>query len=264
MKIVVAVKQVPDTESRIRINSDGTGIVTDELTYVVNPYDEYAVEEAILIREKLGEGHVTVVGLGPEGAKDALRSCLAVGADDAVHVMDPKFDGADTFAAAFALAAAIKTMEYDLVLCGKQAVDDGAHFVGPALAEFLDLPQVTQVTKLEIAADGKSATAHREVEGGSEVIETSLPAIITAEKGLNEPRYAPLKGIMAAKKKEIKVLDADAIGLDAGAVGEAGSKTKITSFFSPPSRPPGRIVEGEVADAVKELVKLLREEAKVI
>jgi electron transfer flavoprotein beta subunit len=264
MKIVVAVKQVPDTESRIRINSDGTGIITDELTYVVNPYDEYAVEEAILIREKMGDGQVTVVGLGPEQAKDALRSCLAVGADDAVHLMDPKFEGGDTYATAVALAAALKTMEYDLILCGKQAVDDGAHFVGAALAQLLDLPQITQVTKLEISEDGKSATAHREVEGGSEVIETSLPAVITAEKGLNEPRYAPLKGIMQAKKKEIKVLDADALGLDAGSVGEAGSKTKVTSYYSPPERPPGRIIEGEVADAVKELVKLLREEAKVV
>ena len=198
MKIIVCVKQVPDTNVLIKVREGGEGIVTDGLAYVVNPYEEYAVEEALRIKEKLG-GEVIVISLGPERVVEAIRTCLAMGADHAIHLPESD-DNLDPLATARVLAEAIKKLEYDLILCGKHAVDDGVAQVGPALAEFLDLPQVTFVRKIEIAEDGQSAIAHREVEEGIQVLKTSLPAVFTAEKDLNEPRYPSLKGMMAAKK----------------------------------------------------------------
>jgi electron transfer flavoprotein beta subunit len=177
---------------------------------------------------------------------------------------DPAFEGADGFATAKALAEVIKKEPYDLILCGKQAVDDDMAQVGPALAELLNLPHVTLITKLEISADKKKAKVDREIEGGKEVIEVSLPAVFTCQKGLNEPRYASLPGIMKAKKKEVKPINLAALGQPADQVGAAGAKTKILRYVPPPSRPPGKVVSGEIAEAAQKLVKLLREEAKVI
>jgi electron transfer flavoprotein beta subunit len=187
-----------------------------------------------------------------------------MGADRAIHLNDPAFEGADGFATAKALAEAIKKESFDLVLCGKQAVDDDMAQVGPALAELLNLPHVTLITKLELMPDQKKARATREVEGGREVIEVSLPAVFTCQKGLNEPRYASLPGIMKAKKKEIKPINLATLGLPADQVGASGSKVKIRKYSPPPSRPPGKMVPGELAEAAKELVRLLREEAKII
>ncbi len=263
MNIIVCMKQVPDTAARIKIGSDGRDIDRSDLSYVVNPYDEYAVEEAIRIKEKVG-GEVVVLCMGPERATEAIRTCLAMGADRGIHFKDEAFEGSDPYVTAKLLAKAISGMEYDLILCGKQAVDDNASFVGPALAERLGIPQATVITNLELAEDQKKITVERETEGGKEVLEVPLPALVTAQKGLNEPRYASLPGIMKAKKKEIKVVDAAALGISPDEVGEKGAREKILALTLPPERQAGKVIPGEPAEAVKELVKLLKEEAKAL
>jgi electron transfer flavoprotein beta subunit len=259
MKIVVCVKQVPDTETRIRIAPEGNAIAEGDVNWIVSPYDEFAIEEALRIREKKG-GEVVLVTAGPERAQSALRTGLAMGADSAVHVKDPLVDAADSMGTAKALAAAIKTLApFDLVLTGQQGVGGDNSQVPGLLAELLDLPQVTVAVKLEIG-EGK-AVVEREIEGAHETWETSLPAVVSAQKGLNEPRYASLKGIMAAKKKTIDVKDAAALGLDAAAL---APKTRVTALELPPPRPAVRMIEGDADTQVKELLRLLHEEAKVI
>jgi electron transfer flavoprotein beta subunit len=259
MKIVVCVKQVPDTEMRIRIAPEGNGIVEADVNWIVSPYDEFAIEEALRIREKKG-GEVVLVTAGPDRAQSALRTGLAMGADAAVHVKDPLVDAADSMGTAKALAAAIRTLApFDLVLTGQQGVGGDNSQVPGLLAELLDLPQVTVAVKVEIG-EGK-AVVEREIEGAHETWETSLPAVVSAQKGLNEPRYASLKGIMAAKKKTIDVKDAKALGLDAAAL---APKTKVTTLELPPPRPAVRMIEGDADTQVKELLRLLHEEAKVI
>jgi electron transfer flavoprotein beta subunit len=257
MRIIVCVKQVPDTETRIRINPAGNGIVEDDINWIVSPYDEFAVEEALKIKEAKG-GEVVLLSLGPERVTSALRSGLAMGADSAVHVKDAAFDATDCLGVARALAAAIKTLEpFDLVLTGQQGVGGDNSQVPGLLAEILDLPQVTVAVKIEILEG--SAKVDREVEGGHEAWETPLPAVISTQKGLNEPRYASLKGIMAAKKKAVKVLDGAALGLSA-----PPPKASIVSMELPPGRPSVRMVQGDPDTQARELVKLLHEEAKVI
>ena len=250
MNIIVCMKQVPDTEAQIRVKPDGSGIVDSDIKFVMNPYDEYGVEEALLLKEKFG-GTVTIVCLGSERAIEAIRTGLAMGADKAVHLDDPAFEGGDAFSTAKALAAAIKGMEYDLIFCGKQAIDDDLAQVGPALAEMLGIPQIVVVTKVEVSEDGKKAKVNRQIIGGEEIIEVPLPAVLTAQKGLNEPRYASLPGIMKAKKKEVKAVKIADLGLDPNAVGKAGAKTQILKMYSPPQRESGKIIEGETADSIK-------------
>jgi len=263
VNIIVCMKQVPDTETLIKIKPDGSGIVTDDIKYVMNPYCEFAVEESLRIKEKFG-GQAILVTMGTARAVEALRTGLAMGADRSIHLNDPAFEGAYGFATARALAEVIKKENFDLILCGKQAVDDDMAQVGAALAEILNLPHATLITKLELFPDKKKAKVEREVDGGREVVEVNLPAVFTCQKGLNEPRYASLPGIMKAKKKEVKPINLATLGLPADQVGAAGSRTKILKYIPPPSRPPGKIVSGEILDAAKNLVKLLREEAKVI
>ena len=264
MNIVVCVKQVPDTESVIKIKPDGSDIVTDDLKYVMNPYDEYGVEEGLQIKEKLG-GEVAILCMGPSRVVETIRTGLAMGADKAVHLDDPAFEGGDAFATAKALAEALKGMEYDLILCGKQAVDDDFSQVGQMLAELLGLPHVSLIQKLEIGDDKKSATVNCQVEGGMAVLDVSLPAVLTTQKGLNEPRYASLPGIMKAKKKPLETKDLAALGLSADNVGCTGSKTMVIKMTPPPERAAGKIIEGEgPEETVPKLVKLLREEAKVV
>ena len=257
MKIIVCVKQVPDTNVMIRVKENGEGIVTDGIAYIVNPFEEYAVEEALRIKEKFG-GEVTLISYGPDRVVEAIRTCLAMGVDHAIHLLQSG-DEWDPLAIARVLSEAIKRLEYDLILCGKQAVDDGSSQVGPALAEYLDLPQATLVRKIEIAEDGKSAVAYREVEEGIQVVKTSLPAVFTAEKDLNEPRYPSLKGMMAEKKIQIQVMDHATLGLS-----NLEPLTKRLKLLPPPERPSGKMLQGEPEEMVKELVQLLREEAKVI
>jgi electron transfer flavoprotein beta subunit len=265
MEIICCLKQVPDTEAEIRPSADNTAINYEGIKFVINVYDEYAVEEALKIKEKLGAGTVTIVTLGPDRAAESIRMGLAMGADKAVHLDDPAFLGSDSYATAKALAAAIKGMPYDLILCGMRAIDDDAFQVGHTLAEFLRLPSVMGIVKLELSADKKKATVHRQVEGGVEVLEVPLPAVLGATKGLNEPRYPSLPGIMKAKKKELKPLKVADVGLSAGDVGKQGVKTHVANFSLPPLRKSGKIVEGGTPEEkAAQLAKLLREEAKVI
>lgn len=264
MNIIACVKQVPSTEAIIKVLPDGSGVDLREVQMVVNPYDEYAVEEALRIKERLGKGEVTIVTMGPAKAKEAIRNCLAMGADKGLHLMDDLFLGSDSLATAMVLAAAVKRLQFDLILCGKQAVDDDQAQTGGQLAELLGIPHVCVVTKLEFAADGRKATVRRQVEGGSEIVECPLPALFTCQKGLNEPRYPSLKGIMGAKKKEITELKASDLGLSPADVGSSGSKMKVIQVLPPPQRSAGKIIQGEPAEAAKELARLLREQAKVI
>ena len=258
-RIVVCVKQVPDTETRIRVAPEGNAILEQDLNWIVSPFDEFAIEEALRIKEARG-GEVVLVTVGPDRAQSALRTGLAMGADAAVHVKDPALDAADTLATARALAAAIKSLApFDLVLTGQQGVGGDNSQVPGLLAELLDLPQVTVAVKLEVQ-DGK-ALVEREVEGARETWETSLPAVISAQKGLNEPRYASLKGIMAAKKKPIEVKDAAGLGLDPSATLPL---TRVVALELPPGRPAVRMIEGDPDTQVRELLRLLHEEAKVI
>jgi electron transfer flavoprotein beta subunit len=258
-KIVVCVKQVPDTETRVRIAPEGDAIVEAEVNWIVSPYDEFAIEEALKIREAKG-GEVVLVTVGPDRAQSALRTGLAMGADSAVHVKDPLLDAADPLATARALAGAIRTLgAVDLVLCGQQGVGGDNSQVPGLLAELLELPQVTVAVKIEIQDSG--AAVEREIEGARETWQTSLPAVISAQKGLNEPRYASLKGIMAAKKKPVQVLDAAGVGLDAAT---AAPKVRLTGLTLPPPRPAVRMIEGDPDTQARELVRLLHEEAKVI
>src|SRR5262245_12385531 len=258
MKMAVCVKQVPDTETRIRVAPDGKGIVDSDINWIVSPYDEFAIEEALRIKEAKG-AEVVLLALGPDRVQTALRNGLAMGADSAVHLKDPLFDGADTLGTARALAAALKALGADLVLLGQQGVG-GDHSQMPGLvAELMDLPQVTMAVKVELG-EGR-ATVEREVEGAHEVWETALPAVISAQKGLNEPRYASLKGIMAAKKKPIETRDAAALGLSAE---ELKPRTSVVALELPPPRPAVRMIEGDAATQARELIRLLHKEAKVI
>jgi electron transfer flavoprotein beta subunit len=259
MNIVVCVKHVPDTEAPIRIRADGRGIDESGLNLVMNYYDEHAVEEALRIKERAG-GAVTLVTAGPARAAEALRAGLAMGADQAVHVQDPALDRLDHIGVARVLAAAIRPLGPDLVLCGKLATDDNATIVGPALAEFLDLPQATAVTKLEIGKG--TAKAHREVEGAVEVLDVSLPAVVTVERGINEARYPSLPGIMKAKRTPLAVRSLADLGLRPADVGEA--KVELLGLVPPPRRAAGRTLEGDPEQVVRELVRILREEVKVL
>jgi electron transfer flavoprotein beta subunit len=264
MNMVVCIKQVPATEAKIKVASNGSDIDRTNLSYVVNPYCEFGVEEALRIKEKLGAGEVTVVSLGPSKVAEALRTCLAMGADKAVHLRDDAFEGGDSLTTAVVLAAALKRYTFDLLLFGKQAVDDDDGAVGIQVAELLGLPHVAVVNKLEIDAVHKTAVAHRQVEGGIEVVETALPAVITCQKGLNEPRYASLPGIMKAKQKPLQELDLKTLGLDPAVVGAAGAKIKAVKLTPPPTRTAGKILDGPPSQAVKDLVRLLQEEAKIL
>ena len=260
MKIVVAVKQVPDTATQVKVSgADPKTIETAGITWIVSPYDEFAVEEALRIKEKRGQGEVVAVSLGPDRVKEALRSALAMGCDRAIHVNDPALANADTLLTAQALAAVIKQEQPALVICGRQAIDDDMGAVAAQVAELLGWPAASWIMEAAIDGEGKSVRVGRQVEGGLEVFELPLPAVVSAQKGLNEPRYPTLKGIMGAKKKEIKDVKAADLGVTAGA-----PQLTVKTLEALPPRPPGRIIAGEVKDAVKELVRALREEAKAI
>ncbi len=264
MNIIVCLKQVPDTETQIKVGSDGKSIVTDDIKWVMNPYDEYGVEEALRIKEKFG-GEVTVVGLGPKRVTESIRTALAMGADKGILVSDEALEGSDSLAVAKALAAAIKELDYDLIFSGQRGVDDDMGVVGANIAELLDIPQLSVIDKVEVAEDGKSVKVNRPIEGSILVIESPLPALITTQKGLNEPRYASLPGIMKAKKKPFDEKTLSDLGLDAAEFGEGARKVKVLEITPPPAREAGKIVEGETPqEKAAGLAKLLHDEAKVI
>ncbi len=249
MKIAVCLKRVPDTTTKIVIGGDGKSIDEAGIKFVPNPFDEYAVEEALALKEKAGAGETVVYSLGGDSSQETIRTALAMGIDRGVLL---KSEGsADGLVVARALADAMEGEGFDLILFGKLAVDDYNHQVGPMTAELLGLPCVTTVVHLEVA-DG-AITAEREIEGGVEVSTCRLPAVLTCDKGLNEPRLPKLKGIMAAKKKP----------LDVKPVELAAASIEVLGLELPPPRSEGRIV-GEGPDAVPELIRLLRNEAKVL
>jgi len=265
LKIVALIKSVPDTEAKIKINADASGIDAQGIKFIMNPYDEYAVEQGLRLKEQLGDGTtVTVVSLGPDRAVEPLRTALAMGADDAIHVSDPAFDGGDHQATARVLAEAVRPLGADLILGGKQAIDNDSAQTLPALAEYLGMAQVLVAVEFTLGDDKQSAVIKRRVEGGDEVVELRLPGVVSCEKGLNEPRYASLPGIMKAKKKEIKKVALADLPLDAGQVGAAGSKSRVVRYHPLPERPPVKMIVGDAGAQAKELVRLLREEAKVI
>jgi electron transfer flavoprotein beta subunit len=250
MKIAVCIKRVPDTEMRFTIAPDGKSIESAGLKYEISTFDEYAIEAALRLNEAQGGGEITVVGLGPAGLGELLRRGLSMGADKAIHLTAGEVP-VDGFAVAQALAAALKDGGYDLILFGRNATDTGHGTVGPMVAQLLDLPCVTAITHLEVN-DG-AGTAQRALEGATETVAFPIPAVLSIDEGLGRPRIPSLKGIMAAKKKPLEEKPAEL-----GAV-----HLTLESLAPPPDRPAGRIV-GEGAAAVPELVRLLREEAKVL
>lgn len=265
MDIICCIKQVPDTEAVLKIREDGKDIEREGIQYIISPYDEFGVEEALRIKESIPDTSVTSITIGPPKALEALRTTLAMGVDKAIHIWDPRLEGGDTHVTAKILAKAIKDLPFDLIFCGKQAIDDDSSQIGQILAEKLGLPHIPLIQKLEINQEAKGIKAYRQVEGGVEVVESSLPCLFTTQKGLNEPRYPSLPGIMKAKKKPLDTVNLEGLSLSEEEVGEKGSKTVILKLLPPPERIPGRIIEGDDDEVkVKELVKLLRGEAKVV
>ncbi len=264
MKILVVIKQVPDSTTAIRIRPDGEDIERGGVKMVVNPFDEFAIELAVQLREKRKDvENITVLTVGPAQAGEALRTALAVGADEGIHLQDDAFAALDELQTAALIAAVARESGFDLILRGKQEIDLDSGQTGPALAEYLDLPHVGAVTSLEIAADGRSLSARRRIEGADEVVEASLPALLTIEKGLVEMRYPSLPNLMKAKKKPVRVVTKGDVADFDTVIAHAGG-TEIHRFEPPPQRPPGKILKGDVNETVPQLVKLLREEAKVI
>ncbi len=264
MNIAVCIKQVPASESRIKLQADGSGVDWTGLSYVVNPYDEFAVEEGLRIKEGLGVGQVTVITLGPQKAAEALRTCLAMGADQAVHIKDPHLEGGDAYSTAVVLVAALKRESYDIIFFGKQAIDDDNGAVGIHVAEMMGLPHVAVINKLTLVPQERRAIAHRQIEGAIEVVETTLPAIFTCQKGLNEPRYASLPGIMRARQKPLTTLTVLDLGLTMDRVGQQGAKTIIERLSPPTVCTSCKIAQGTPEEAVLELIQFLREEVKVL
>jgi len=252
MDIIVCLKQVPDTTTVIQIDPSGKEIVRDGITNIVSPYDEFAIEEALNLRDASGSGAVTVLTVGPASAKDALRSGLAMGADDAIHVVTEESPlGLDSLTTAKLISKALEGKSFDIVFMGRQAIDDDAMQMGSLVAELLNIPQITTVIKLEV--NGTAVKAHRTIEGGMQVVEAQLPILMTAQKGLNTPRYPSMKGILKAKKKPVEEIQASSMGVD------LSPKVVIESMTMPPARPAGKILA-----SVDELVKALTEEIKVV
>lgn len=273
MKIAVCMKQTPDTEATIKISGDGKSIDEQNIKWIMNPYDEYAVEVALRLKEKFAGSETWVVTMGADRVVESMRTALAMGIDKGAHLKDAAFAGSDAMGEAKALAAAVKSLGADIVLCGKQAIDWDMAQVPAMMAELLDAPQCTFCSSLEIAADGKSAVVKRKIEGAEQTFEIGLPAVISIDKGvtvqgstpIQEARLASLPGIMKAKKKEIKPMGVADLGLAASDVGAAGAKVQLTGYEPLPERKAGKVFkEMETADMVKQVVKLLREEAKII
>lgn len=257
MNIFVLLKRTFDTEEKIVINQGQ--IQEDGAEFIINPYDEYAVEEAIQLRDEHG-GEVTVVTIGTEEAEKELRTALAMGADKAVLInVEDDLDDIDQYTTSKIIAKYLEDQEYDLIIGGNVAIDGGSGQVGPRVAELLNIPQVTTITNIEV--DGDTATMERDVEGDKEVVEVSLPVLVTAQQGLNEPRYPSLPGIMKAKKKPLEELELDDLDLDED---DVEAKTATVEIFLPKQKEAGKVLEGEISDQVKELVNLLHTEAKVI
>jgi electron transfer flavoprotein beta subunit len=256
MKIIVCVKQVPDT-TEVKIDPETNTLIRKGVPSIVNPFDRNALEAAVQLKEEHG-GTVIALSMGPPQAKDALKECLSVGADEVYLVSDKAFSGADTLATSYTLAAAIKKIgNYDLIICGKQAIDGDTAQVGPEIAEHLDIAQVTYVTKLNVE-DNKIIT-RREHDEGYEVIESKMPALITVVKAINEPRYATITSKIASNRAEIPTITLTELDIDETMIGLDGSPTKVDKIFSPPKRTSGLLIENDDGkDSAKELVEELK------
>jgi len=258
MNIIVCIKQVPET-TKVKINPETNTLIREGVKSIINPFDMYAIEEAIRLKERFG-GKVTVITMGPPQAESALREAISMGADEAVLICDRAFAGSDTWATSFTLASAIKKIgDYNLIICGKQASDGDTAQVGPGISVHLDIPQVTYVKKIEEITD-KKARVERMTEEGYEVIEAPLPLLISVVKEINEPRIPSLRGMMKAKKAEIKSLGAKDIAVDSEQVGLKGSPTQVVKIFTPVPRKGGQILQGDTADVVNKLADLLKPE----
>jgi electron transfer flavoprotein beta subunit len=258
MNIIVCVKRVPETaDADVFIDKTGKDIDKSGLAFDLNEWDSYAIEEAILLKEKQG-GIVTVLTMGGEGSNESLRKCLAMGADDAIRLNDPAFNGSDGFATAKVLAEAIRKIPYDLILTGTQAEDDGYGQVGVALAKLLGIPHASLVNRLEV--QDKKVKAHRELEGGlEEVVEIDLPAVLTIQTGINEPRYVSIMGIRKVAKKEIKTLGTSDLNLKAEEVGLSGSDIRLERVFLPPVGEGAEILEGKPEEVSMKIFGILKD-----
>lgn len=257
MNIIVCIKQVPNTTD-VQIDHETGRLKREGVESVINPFDEYAIEEGVRLKERVG-GKVIVVTMGPPQAEAALREAISRGADEAVLVSDRAFGGADTLATSYALASAIKSIGgYGVIFCGKQATDGDTAQVGPGVAEMLDIPHVAYVKKIEDIND-KSMKVERMMEDGYDVIETPVPALLTVVKEINTPRIPSLKGKMAAKKAVIKILSAAAVNADEKRIGLNGSPTQVMKIFTPPQRPGGEKFTGDAPAVAAALVKKLSE-----
>jgi electron transfer flavoprotein beta subunit len=265
VNIVVMLKQTPDTESVIRIASNGKSIVSDDLKWIINPYDEFALEAALRLKEKHG-GKVSIVSYGPQRVIEALRTALAMGADDAILIDDPILADGDLLSAVRAMAVVVKDLNPDIICCGSKAVDYDQAQRGAMMAEFLGWPSLALAVSLD--SDGTKVTIERPIEGGAVTLEASLPALVTfgGSHSIWNPRYASLPGIMKAKKKPLSVKSLSDLGLAPAEFGRTSAKILITSLEPPPQRTPGRIINGNLDSEgkAKELVRALHDEAKVI
>ena len=265
MHVIVCIKQVPDT-TEVRINPETGTLIREGVPSIINPFDTYAIEEALLLREEFG-GRVTVVSMGPPQAKDALREAIAMGADEAILLSDRTFAGADTLATAYTLAEAIRRIgDYDIIICGRQAIDGDTGQVGPGIANRLGIPQLTYVSRIrQVDFESKAITVERLVEEGCEVVASTLPAVITVNKDINQPRYPDFKGVIRSRGVEIPVWEAGVLeGADPDQFGLDGSPTKVVCVFTPPSRQEeAEIIEAETVEAAAAILaeKLLAEKA---
>jgi electron transfer flavoprotein beta subunit len=257
MDIIVCVKHVPETaEADIRIDASGKTIEKSGLVFDINEWDDYALEEAVRLKEKFG-GTVTAITLGGQDAESTLRKCLARGADQAIRLSDPKFEGSDGYSTAKILASVVKNLPFNLILTGAQADDDGYGVVGPALAELIGVPHATMVKKIELA--GQVARVNRELEGGfEEIVEVGLPVVLAVQTGINEPRYVSIMGTRKAMQKEVKVIDLAGTGLSDSDVGEAGSWIKVEKMYVPPVEKQAEFLKGTPDEIASRIVELLK------
>lgn len=259
MKILALIKQVPDTTD-VKIDPETNTLKREGVESIINPFDMYAIEEALRLKERFGEGaEVVVISMGPPQAEAALREAISMGCDSAILLSDRKFAGSDTWATSYVLAQAIRKLgDFSIILCGKQASDGDTAQVGPGVSMHLNIPQVTYVKKIE-KIDKEGATVERMTEEGYDIVETPLPVLFTVVKEINEPRLPSLKGKMRAKKAEIQVWGADEVSCDDDKIGLDGSPTRVLKIFTPAPREGGRIIDGEPNEIAKELAALLKD-----
>lgn len=258
MNIIVCIKQVPET-TEVRINPETNTLIREGVKSIINPFDMYAIEEGVQLKERFG-GKVTVVTMGPPQAEAALREAISMGADEGVLLCDRAYAGSDTWATSYTVAGAIKKIgAFDLIICGKQASDGDTAQVGPGISTHLNVPQVTYVKKVEEVKENLMRL-ERMMEEGYEIIETPLPALLTVVKEINEPRIPSLKGMMRAKSAKITLWGQKELGLDPQSIGLCGSPTQVVKIFTPPQRTGGQMLNGEVPDIASQLVDLLKGE----